>query len=85
MLPLLFTIGLMAAGAALITRALVPQHWLLVKPFSCDLCMSWWGSLVSSVVAGAVGGHTSLASLCAALGGTAVSVVVLKAANRLGE
>lgn len=83
MLPLLFTIGFMAAGIALITRAVVPQTWLLNKPWSCDLCMSWWGSLVSSVVAGSVGGHTTLASLGAALGGTAVSVVVLKTVNRM--
>lgn len=81
MLSLLFTIGLVAAGTALIVRAVVPQHWLLVKPFSCDLCMSWWSSLVASVLVGGFG----LPGMCAAVGGTAVSVFLLKAVNRLGE
>ena len=81
MLSLLFTIGLIAAGAAQIIRAVVPQHWLLVKPFSCDLCMSWWGSLVASVFVGGMG----LSGMCAAVGGTAVSVFLLKATSRLGE
>lgn len=38
-------VGIAASGATAIIRAVVPQTWLLHKPLSCDLCMSWWSSL----------------------------------------
>lgn len=49
-------LGLATAALAMIVRALSPQHWLLHKPLSCDLCMSVWPSLI-----GAVGLAVSLA------------------------
>lgn len=42
-------LGYAAAGLASIVRALVPTLWLLHKPLSCDLCMSWWCSLALSM------------------------------------
>jgi len=36
-------IGLGSVGAALVVRALVPLQFLLVKPFSCALCLSFYG------------------------------------------
>lgn len=83
LLPLIFTLGLIAAGTTLIVRALVPQLWLLVKPFSCDLCMSWWSSLVSMIGLMSVQSDLDTTALPAVLGGVAVSVVLLKAVNRL--
>lgn len=44
-------VGIAAAGLTNIVRAIVPQHWLLVKPWSCDLCMSFHSSWVMLLVA----------------------------------
>jgi hypothetical protein len=38
--------GFAAAGIALVLRAVAPLSWQIVKPIACDLCMSWWGSLL---------------------------------------
>lgn len=78
MLALIFAVGMIAAGAALIIRAVVPQPWLLNKPLSCDLCMSFWSSVVFGMLIGTN-------SIPAVVGGVAVSVLVLKAVNRLGD
>ena len=82
-------VGLFAAGTAMIARALAPTLWLLVKPLSCDLCMSWWGSLLGA-------GLGSLSNLCQTANGlpdlvvivgaaVAVSVVTLKTASKLTD
>ena len=74
--------GLSAAGAALVVRAVLAEWlplWLLVKPFSCDLCMSWWGSVAFSALAH---GPTFDAAW-PVLGGTAASVLTLKVVNHL--
>jgi hypothetical protein len=42
-------VGLFAAGATMVTRELAPLAWLMVRPLSCDLCMSWWGSWLGVV------------------------------------
>lgn len=82
-------VGLFAAGATQIIRALVPTLWLLVKPLSCDLCMSWWGSLAGA-------GLGSLTKCCQTANGlpdlviivgaaVAVSVVTLKTVGKLTD
>lgn len=85
LLAIALVVGLCAAGATLVVRAVVPQLWLMVKPFACDLCMSWWSSLVASVVVGGIEGRGALTAMVSALAGTAVSVVILKAVNRLDD
>lgn len=85
LLATILAVGLCAAGSALIVRAVVPQLWLMVKPFSCDLCMSWWSSLVASAAIATIDGTGILTASVAAVGGTAVSVVALKTANRLDD
>ena len=85
LLEFTLSVGLLASGAALIVRAVVPQHWLLVKPWSCDLCMSWWSSLVMGAAAGFVTDTPPLVAAVAAVGGTTVSVAALKVINKIGE
>jgi len=85
LLAMIFAVGLCAAGSALIVRAVVPQLWLMAKPFSCDLCMSWWSAVVSSVAVATLDGAGPLTAGVAAVGGTALSVVLLKATNRLDD
>jgi hypothetical protein len=82
-------VGLFAAGTAQIVRALVPTLWLLVKPLSCDLCMSWWGSLLG-VGLGSFSKccqtANGLPDLCIIVGAAvAVSVVTLKTVGKLTE
>lgn len=76
--------GLSAAAIALIIRALVPTMWLLHKPFSCDLCMSWWSSVALSMWA-FFGEYGSLSSVSTLLGSVTVSVLALKGSNRLAQ
>lgn len=39
-----------AVAFATLVRTFVPSRWNEeVKPFSCDLCMSWWGTVFSAV------------------------------------
>jgi hypothetical protein len=98
-LPLLILalfLGLCAAGATHAARALAPQGWLLHKPLSCDLCMSWWSSWLGVVLlwvggsfpvgGGAIGMIRMIATaLAVVLASTGLSVLLLKAAWRLGE
>lgn len=42
----LIVLALSAHFLTLIVRALVPLSWMMEKPWSCDLCMSWWTSIV---------------------------------------
>ncbi len=82
-LELVLILGLFAAGMTAIIRALVPMLWLLHKPLSCDLCMSWWGSLGGAVLWQVVEPqplHLFVLSVPAAV---AVSLVLIKTANRL--
>lgn len=90
-LTAILTLGLFAAGLTLILRAVAPQPWLLHKPLSCDLCMSWWGSVVGALVqlvgAGSGAGEAASVSIAAVapavVAAVAVSVLLLKAINRL--
>ncbi len=76
--------GLAAAGIVMIIRAVVPTMWLLHKPFSCDLCMSWWSSVALSMWA-FFGEYGSLLGVTTLLGSVAVSVLALKGSNRLAQ
>lgn len=79
-------LGIAASGTTLVARALAPQAWLLVRPLSCDLCMSWWGS-VAFVSAAMLDPAFSAASpgewAQLLFGSTAIAVVVTKVSNRL--
>jgi hypothetical protein len=86
MIAALLITGLTAAGATFVVRAIVDElrpALLLHKPFSCDLCMNWWSSLVAALVID----HAASFGECAhlVLGGTAIGVVVTKVANRLSD
>lgn len=46
---ILLNLALAAVALTAVIRALLPLTWALVKPFSCDLCMSFWtGALVTT-------------------------------------
>lgn len=50
-------LALMTAGAIQVVRALPGvRRWVLdgVKPWSCDLCMSWWIAFLTSALASAL-------------------------------
>lgn len=86
MLQHAIALGLAAATVATIVRAFVPTLWLLIKPFSCDLCMSWWSTvllLIVSFVTDQMEGqqHPEIVYLAA----TAVSMLTLKTLNRLSD
>jgi hypothetical protein len=47
----LVVVALFAAGLTHILRALPPfRVWVFrgVKPWACDLCMSWWGAVLAT-------------------------------------
>lgn len=87
-LGLVLIFGLAASGLTAVVRAVVDHArplWLLEKPLSCDLCMSWWASL-ALVLAWSL--HESLApipAMLAVLGSVGVGLVVTKAATRLSS
>jgi hypothetical protein len=74
--------GLASAGSASVIRAVVPTTWLLVKPFSCDLCISWWPSFAQGMWA-IYEGCGNVDSGKAVLGATMLSIVALKTAQKL--
>jgi len=43
-------VGLGSSGLALVLRAILPHSWLTHRPLGCNLCMSFWGALVVSLV-----------------------------------
>lgn len=77
--------GFAAAGLALVIRAVVPTLWLLVKPFSCDLCMSWWGSVAFTGLRVVGQGVSTIDALPDLFGSVATSVVVLKVVGKLSD
>jgi hypothetical protein len=98
LLILALFLGMCAVGTTHAARALAPQAWLLHKPLSCDLCMSWWSSWLGVVLLGAGGtigtggaiGTIGMirmiaTTLAVVLASTGLSVLLLKAAWRLGE
>lgn len=79
--------GLSTAGITAIARTLAQDYgkpeWLLNKPLSCDLCMSFWGSVVSVGLAGLAESVSPPAATLAVLGSVGVGLVTVKAASRL--
>ena len=79
-------VGLAASGLTAVIRAVVQEArplWLLEKPLSCDLCMSWWSSLVFVIVLLLAREISALQSVVALFGGVGISLLSVKAANRL--
>lgn len=83
LLALVVTVGLAASGTTAIIRAVVPQLWLLRKPLSCDLCMSWWSSLAITGTLASVDPVSLAQSVAVVTGGVGVALVATKASNRL--
>jgi hypothetical protein len=58
-IELLASVMMVAAGAVGLTtvlRSIVPARWVEgTRPWSCDLCMSWWSSIACIAVALVVG------------------------------
>lgn len=79
-------LGLASSGLTNVIRAIVPQEWLLVKPWSCDLCMSFHGvwvmGLVTFIDSSAPMPTTGECGLLLTAS-TAVSLVSTKIINRL--
>jgi hypothetical protein len=87
-LALVVVLGLAAAGAVAVVRAVVMDRWpmwMLEKPLSCDLCMSWWASVAVVLFALVAGRLDLLDAPLAALGSTAVSLATVRGSNRLSE
>ena len=86
-LALAIVCGLAAAGMAATARVLAQDYgraeWLLVKPLSCDLCLSFWGSLFAVLLAAAAEPISVPAAMLAGFGSIGVSLLAIKAAMRL--
>ena len=82
-------VGLGAAGLTAIARAVVQDHgkveWLMEKPLSCDLCMSYWCSLLLALIAVIVDGLALPGTLLVVPAGVGVSLLAIKGANRLSD
>jgi hypothetical protein len=89
LLTLALLVGLAAAGATATVRAVVADRWplwLLEKPLSCDLCMSWWCSLALTVLLLGAGELEGLAQAVAVdLAAVGVSLACVRGSNRLTE
>ena len=88
LLPLAFVLGLAAAGAVAVVRAVVQEVrplWLLAKPLSCDLCMSWWSSVAVALYALALDLLDAPVAPLAVLASTGVCLAVVRGSNRLSE
>ena len=87
-LSLVFVLGFAAAGAVAVVRAVVQELrplWLLAKPLSCDLCMSWWASVGLVLFALAVGHASPVDAGLAVLASTGVCLPLVRGSNRLSE
>lgn len=89
MILVALTIALAASGLTAVARTLAQDHgraeWLLEKPLSCDLCMSFWSSLVFTfayVFRHPEARWDAPTLLFAGIGG---ALVFTKAANRLSS
>ena len=80
--------GLAAAGLTATIRAVLHDHKperLLEKPFSCDLCMSFWSSLGFSITLAFTGDIPLHLVPLATFGGVGVALILVKAASRLSS
>jgi hypothetical protein len=87
-LALILVLGLAAAGAVAVVRAVVQEVrpiWLLEKPLSCDLCMSWWASVAVVLFALVIEALALPVAPLAVLASTAVSLACVRGSNRLSE
>jgi hypothetical protein len=86
-LGLALACGLAAAGMTATVRTLAQDYgraeWLLIKPLSCDLCCSFWGSLSAVLLASAAESVSVPAAMLAGFGSIGVSLLGIKAAMRL--
>jgi hypothetical protein len=85
---MLFTallLGLFAAGCTFVVRKVVPQDWLLFKPFSCDLCMSWWSAWLGVILINVTEPMGFLHAVPIVFAGTGLSVLLVKMGNRLSD
>lgn len=88
LLALIFMVGLAASGLTATVRAVVDTAnplWLLEKPFSCDLCMSWWSAIALVVAWAAHDGLGFIPAMLAVFGAVGVALPVTKAATRLSS
>lgn len=85
MILMTLSLGLIAAGLTLVIRAVVPQLWLLVKPFACDLCMSWWSAWLGAIMLQVTEPIGFWHVLPAVLGAVPVSVLLVKIQARLSD
>jgi hypothetical protein len=96
MLATVVLVGLAAAGLTHVVRAAAPMALLLRKPVACDLCMSWWGSFIGIgvldhdlLLASTLWTHEGIVAALTVLGlvfgGVAVSLLALKATQRLAD
>jgi hypothetical protein len=83
MIELVLLIGLGAAGLTAVIRAVSPTLWLLYKPLACDLCMSWWASLLLFGLWHAKEPQPLHLALLAILASVGVSLATIRATNRL--
>lgn len=87
-MTLALLIGLSASGLTAIARTVAQDHgkaeWLLEKPLSCDLCMSFWGSFVSVALWSTGYSFGFGEALVTMFGGVGTALVATKASNRLG-
>lgn len=78
-------LGLAAAGLTAVVRAVVPTLWLLHKPLSCDLCMSWWTTLTLGALHAWHYAQEPAPAVLAIFAAIAVALTATKAANRLSS
>ena len=87
LLAAMFIVGLFAAGVTATLRVIAQDYkpeLMLEKPISCDLCMSFWGSMTGFVLLVAIdSGTRGVAAPLVTLGGVAVALVATKVAVRL--
>lgn len=78
-------VGLFAAGFTQVVRALPYFRDLVfrgVKPWACDLCMSWWGSLAGALLLGLHVERGWATAGVVAVAGVAVSLAAIRATSQ---
>jgi hypothetical protein len=80
-------IALGAAGGTLVIRAILEMFGALFvlasKPFSCDLCMSWWCSIIAATIHFSFVERFNVLFGFYVLASVPVSMVLLKTIERL--
>lgn len=70
-------LSLILVFLVLVVQALTPKAWKGVKPFSCQLCLTWWGVVGICVVRSHGPIWTSDRALVLAAGGLALLLLAL--------